>query len=191
MPRLDKINIIKVAVPIIAAAFVFAANIIYKLPTHEGNVSFIADEAYPEAFVKDVADAEKSIKCAMYMFKLDEYQARSHEDPVPVMVSALTDAAKRGAAVSIVMELGKKDEITTKYNTATAKYLAENGITVIFDDPERRLHTKMCVIDDKITYVGSHNYTSSAMRKNSEVSVRVVSEKFAADANAYLKDLGL
>lgn len=191
LPPLNKGNIIKIAVPLLAAAFILAANIISGIPAREGSISFIGDGAYPEAFVKDAADAGKSIKCAMYMFKLDGYQANSPEEPIPVMAAAMTDAARRGAEVSVILELGKDDEITTKYNKSTAKYLRENGVRVAFDGPERRLHAKMCVIDGRITYIGSHNYTSSAMKYNSEVSVRVVSEEFAADAEAYLRELGL
>ncbi len=184
-------NIFKALIPILIVAFILGANIVYKVSSKEGTVSLLDDNKYAPVFIKDVFRAKDTIKCAMYMFKLDTIDLNSKEQPIPVMASALMEAAKRGVEVSIVMELGEKDEITTKYNKITAKHLEEAGIKVVFDSEEERLHTKMCMIDNQIIYIGSHNYTNSAMLRNSEVSVRVVSDGLSKDVNLYFEKYGL
>lgn len=184
-------NIFKVLAPILIVAFILGANIVYKIKSDEGTVSLLPDNKYAPALVRDISKAKDTIKCAMYMYKLDTYDLNSKEKPIPIISQALMNAAERGVDVSIVMELGEEDEITTKYNKITAKHLEEKGVKVVFDTPEERLHTKMCIIDNQITYIGSHNYTNSAMLYNSEVSVRVVSNGLSKDVNLYFEKYGL
>ena len=57
-------NIFKVLAPILIVAFILGANIVYKISSKEGTVSFLDDDLYPVAFIQDTAKARKSIKCA-------------------------------------------------------------------------------------------------------------------------------
>ena len=188
---MKKSNLFKVLAPILIVAFILSANVVFKISTKEGTVSFIDGDLYPKVFLQDVAKARKSIKCAIYMFKLDMDDVNEFQKPIPAMAASLVNASKRGIDTAIVMDLGRDDELTTKFNKITGKYLEDNGIKIVFDSPKQRLHTKMCVIDEKIIYIGSHNYTNSAMRYNSEVSTRIVSEELAKDAIKYLKQYGI
>ena len=82
-----------------------------------------------------------------------------------------------------------EDDLSNKYNEVTAKYLSKNGIKVLFDNESRKLHAKLCLIDDNIIYTGSHNFTYSAMKRNSESSVRIVSANEAEKVQEYFSKI--
>ena len=56
---------------------------------------------------------------------------------------------------------------------------------VLFDNESKKLHAKLCLIDDNIIYTGSHNFTFSAMKRNSESSVRITSKNEAEKIKEY------
>lgn len=189
----DKLLLVfKIASPVLASVFILISCLIYQKGVKEGSAELLADEKYLPRFVSDVASAKTSIYCAMYMFKFDAYLKNNLQEPTPLLAAALVDAAKRGVEVAMIFDKGRNDnDSTTKYNKVTADFLTKNGVKVIFDTPEKSLHSKMCLIDEKILFIGSHNYTFSAMSRNSETSVRIVSKDLANDAMNYFKSLGL
>ena len=64
-----------------------------------------------------------------------------------------------------------------------------NNINVLFDNESKKLHAKICLIDDNIIYTGSHNFTYSAMARNSESSVKIVSSTEAEKVKNYFKKI--
>ena len=109
---------------------------------------------------------------------------------MPLLTSALVNAAKRNIDVTIIFEKSNyKDDLSNKYNEETAKYLLKNGIKVLFDNESRKLHAKLCLIDNNIIYTGSHNFTYSAMKRNSESSVRIVSKNEAEKVQEYFNKI--
>lgn len=170
------INILKIVSPVLFALFVLIANIISKPDTIDGSFTVLNNDEYITSFVSDTARAEKSITCALFMYKIDNYNINNLEEPVPLITSALINAAKRNVDITIIFEKSSdKDDLSNKYNENTASYLKKHGIKVLFDNESKKLHAKLCLIDDKIIYTGSHNFTYSAMKRNSESSVRIVS----------------
>lgn len=169
------INILKIVSPVLFALFVLIANIISKPDTIDGSFTVLNNDEYITSFVSDTARAEKSITCALFMYKIDNYNINNLEEPVPLITSALINAAKRNVDITIIFEKSSdKDDLSNKYNENTASYLKKHGIKVLFDNESKKLHAKLCLIDDKIIYTGSHNFTYSAMKRNSESSVRIV-----------------
>lgn len=187
----DIARLLKILSPVAAAFFIFLAALLYQKEPREGSAELLADSDYVIRFVADAASAKENIYCSMYMFKFDEYRKNNLQEPTALLAAALTGAAKRGVDVAIMMDTGRPDELTTKYNEETGQYLKKNGIRVMFDSPKRRLHSKMCLIDGSILYIGSHNFTFSAMSRNSETSARIVSKGLGEDAKKYYKGLGL
>lgn len=185
-----KINIFrKVAILTFVVVLTIVTNIKYSLATKVDSADLIVEHNYTRTFLKDVADAKSSIKCAMYMFKVTNIKKLRPNDSANMIGAAFANAVKRGVKVQMV--LNGEERGTFDVNHKTAKILKRQGVDITFHTPDQRLHTKMCVIDGEITFLGSHNYTYSAMNKNSEISVRVKSKTFAKNALDYLKTLGI
>ena len=165
------ISILKIISPVLFALFILIANIISKSDLQEGSFKILNDNEYIASFISDTAKAEKSIICALFMYKIDNYNINNLEEPVPLITSAFINAAKRNVNVTIIFEKSSdKDDLSNKYNTNTES---------------KKLHAKLCLIDDKIIYTGSHNFTYSAMKRNSENSVRIVSYDEAEKIKEY------
>lgn len=180
------ISILKIISPVLFALFILIANIISKSDLQKGSFKILNDNEYIASFISDTAKAEKSIICALFMYKIDNYNINNLEEPVPLITSAFINAAKRNVNVTIIFEKSSdKDDLSNKYNTNTAAYLEKYGIKVLFDNESKKLHAKLCLIDDKIIYTGSHNFTYSAMKRNSENSVRIVSYDEAEKIKEY------
>ncbi|WP_240911625.1 phospholipase D-like domain-containing protein [Thermococcus sp. LS1] len=89
------------------------------------------------------------------------------------LIRALAEAEKRGVNVHVLLE------DSPDINQAAYDYLKANGVDVSFDSLETTLHAKVVVIDGKIVFLGSHNWSESALYWNHEVSIKIVSEDLA------------
>ena len=175
------------AVLLTALLFVIITNIRAGHKEYTAGVTFLPDNQLLPALLKDFDESRSEIRCALYMFKTD----KDSSSPTSQLLNAMLRALERGVQVGIIFETAGKTDITTKYNTHTGKTLTSAGAKIVFDSPDQRLHTKMCVIDSKTVYIGSHNYTFSAMERNAEVTVRIRSPEVAAESLSYLGKLGL
>ncbi|MDR2105675.1 MAG: phospholipase D-like domain-containing protein [Deferribacteraceae bacterium] len=166
--------------------FVIISNIMASdKKVYEGRIVFLADKALFPELIAAFSRAESEITCALYMFKTDG----ADNAPTSILLSALRAASGRRVRVKLVLDIDKKGDLSTEFNTATAKALKSSGAEVYFDDPDRRLHTKMCIIDNYISFIGSHNYTFSALQRNAEVTVRIQSEGIASEGVKYIDEL--
>jgi len=169
--------------------FISAMYIIDKNKSVQTTATLLTDKELLPSLVSDMYLATDSIYCASYMFKLDRDIINISHEPISMISNALISAKKRGVDVKLLFELGRSDEITTKFNKKTARILAKDNITIFFDSPDTRMHSKVCVIDNNIVYIGSHNITFSAMKRNNEASVRVISREIAAETTEYLNSI--
>jgi len=105
-------------------------------------------------------------------------------------MAALGEAAGRGVKVSVLLERGKRElDSVSVANKSSADMLAEKGVSVSFDSPERTTHTKVAVFDEETVIIGSHNFTHSALRYNNEVSVKINSPAFSKKVLNYIEGL--
>lgn len=184
------LNILKILSPALLGLFILITNILNNNSHSEGTYLILNNNNYVENIVKDIAKAKDNITCALFMYKVDNHNINNLHEAVPLITSAFVNAAKRGVKVNIIFEKSNyEDDLSNIYNIKTAKYLENNGINVVFDNISRKLHAKMCLIDNKIIYTGSHNFTYSAMQKNSESSVKIVSEKDAHDVKKFFDSI--
>ena len=80
--------------------------------------------------------------------------------------NALIDAKNRGVDIRIILE----QEIESNENCFY--YLVSNGIDVKWAPREfSRTHSKFMIIDKKIVFVGSTNFSYSALNTNREAAI--------------------
>lgn len=146
----------------------------------------VFDEDYLAVAQELVNRAQEEIYLSIYLFKTqDQGRARS-----TALQETLIRAARRGVEVRVLFEHPRRtDDFLYRANRDTALEMADFGIGVRWDDPETRMHSKMMVVDQRWTLMGSHNYTVSAFKYNRETSVLIDAPEFAAQARAYIRDL--
>ena len=67
--------------------------------------------------------------------------------------------------------------------------LTDNGVGVKFSAGDGVTSTKLLVVDDDVSVVGSHNWTESGLSYNSESSVLVQSKKVGRQCGDYARSL--
>jgi phosphatidylserine/phosphatidylglycerophosphate/cardiolipin synthase-like enzyme len=165
--------------------FIAVANISAGYKEHEAKAVFLPNSDYLHEVVKSIEKAKKNIVISMYMFKTTDYtkQASKH------IQDALYRAAEKGVEVTVLFDIEKEKGFLNDVNKETAAELREKGINVIYDPVDVRTHTKLVVIDEEIVFIGSHNFTHSAMVYNNEASAKIISEDFARKTLEYIEGI--
>ncbi|WP_246112255.1 phospholipase D-like domain-containing protein [Thermococcus aciditolerans] len=140
----------------------------------------LVDDTYYRSLIEDIRGARESVYVTMFLMKYDPNDSYDHAND---LIRALVEARKRGVSVHVILENGIED------NRATYDYLRSNGVDVVFDSPSVTLHTKMVVIDGRVVYIGSHNWSEAALDWNHEVSVRIESQEIAESLLEYFEEI--
>ncbi len=173
---------------LLAAAVCFAAPAPLRAEAgHQGKTVLLKNREYGEALIQGIREARGRVICAFYLFKI----ADSRGNQPRRIAEELIRAKRRGVEVTVILERdnGKKGDGLTEENRRTASFLGRGGVKVIFDSPSVVTHAKVAVIDGRHVYLGSHNLTQSALRRNNELSVVIDSPEMAAEVTAYLDNL--
>jgi Phosphatidylserine/phosphatidylglycerophosphate/cardiolipin synthases and related enzymes len=172
---------------ILTAAAVFSVAADSKKSVQNSSAEFqsaiLTNEDYLPALLKCIDEAQNEILISIFSFKIDEHK-NSYPDRI---LSHLAKAVKRGVKVIVVLERtdNKSDELDIQ-NRQTGKLLEEKGISVYFDSPRKTTHTKLVVIDQRLIFLGSHNFTQSALKYNNEISILLDNSDMAKNARDYI-----
>jgi cardiolipin synthase len=122
---------------------------------------------YARAVERLIAQADKRVWVMMYVMQIGQ------DGPTFKLANALAQAAKRGVAVQVCLDMGNvrgTEELDAKH-AEPAQWLQARGVKVVIDELDRTSHSKVVVVDSVWSVVGSHNWTFYAMTKNREASV--------------------
>ncbi|TYB34353.1 MAG: phospholipase [Flexistipes sinusarabici] len=176
---------LKLFLSVFIVFFIIIVNLKAGTEKVSAKVQFLPNQEYLGEAVSSIESAEKNIIISMYMFKTTDYTTQDTKH----IQNALIRAAEKGIDVTVIMDIEKEEGFLNEVNRETAEELAEEGIEVIYDTPGKRTHTKLIVIDKKIVFIGSHNFTHSAMNYNNEASVKVISKDFAEKVLNYINGI--
>jgi len=150
------------------------------------SVTFLKNDEYFKRLVREIRQSREEIDIAMFLFKIKGRPGNRAE----VLAEELIKAAKRGVKVRLVLERSLDPNNTvTSDNRETALVLKEGGVEVGFDSLRRRSHGKLVVIDSRLTFIGSHNFTEAALKFNNEASVLIESPEYALKTRQYILSL--
>jgi len=146
------------------------------------NVDLLVDDDYYYALLSILSRANRSIYIMMYAMKYDPSET---DDPVNTLLYTVVDAYKRSLDVKVLV-----DDVTYSSYSETIDYLKSSGVPVRLDKSKSvTTHAKLVVVDDQYVFVGSHNWTESALMYNHEVSVLIVSNTIAQQVKNYFNML--
>ena len=151
-----------------------------------GDVQVITDREYFDVVQTCFKEAQSSIK--VMMFEANYYE-KYPGSPTNVLIRELVAAHKRGVAVKVILERSRERERTQVSNEKTGSILSREGVDVVYDPATITTHTKLLIVDGKISVVGSTNWTYSALEKNHEVSVVIRSSEVAQRLQDYFQTI--
>lgn len=151
-----------------------------KLPGEAEEFRFIDSRDYLKTVQEAMKSAQRSIRVMMFY---SNYSSHSR-NAANILISELEAARKRGVEVEIILETSH-EEIVNRGNRASAERLLEGGIEAMFYPIFPVMHTKLVLIDDEVSIVGSHNWTNAAAYNNSESSALVRCPRTARSFREY------
>lgn len=134
------------------------------------DVKFLWGEEQHTELHKALQKAKESIYVVMFNLRAS---GREHH-PVDILLQDLIDAHRREVQIEVILEDSLRTNNQTAYNL-----LSQNGIKVQFDSRKTLTHTKLVMIDNYLTFVGSGNWTYASFRINTDSTVMIKSEKIA------------
>jgi competence ComEA-like helix-hairpin-helix protein len=156
-----------------------------KLRTAPGDILILADADYFPALLSKIRAAKRDISLSMFVFKT----TKSPKNRPSMVVAELVSASQRGVLIQIFLEKSGYDEKLNATNRQTAEQLREHGIKVTFDSAKTTTHTKLVVIDQRFSFVGSHNFTHAALKYNNELSLLVDDQGLAHKLTNYMEGI--
>lgn len=150
-----------------------------------GDIYFLDNRNFSRVLNAKIVEAKRQIFIAMYLFKISE----NKQNFASQLFERLNSARKRGVNVEVILEYSDYNHTLNQSNQYTLKRLKDAGIKVRFDSATTQTHTKLIVIDDQYTFIGSHNFSHSALGLNNELSLMVDSDEIAEKSIAYFKSI--
>lgn len=153
--------------------------------TRPGEIELLCDQEYYPALTQLLQGAKERIDISMFVFR-----STSSPNNLPAKIAAeLVAAGKRGVAVEVLLEHSGYDEDLNKEHRKLARTLRRGGVTVRFDSPETTTHSKIVLIDQRFSLLGSHNFTHSALRFNHECTLLVDNPVLNSRLREYIADI--
>lgn len=157
-------------------------TVIKDSPNKQFNVYLLENKEYYGKIMEIISRANYSVYVIMFIIK---YDVNEPDDPVNQLLTMLVNLYEKGVDVKVLVD----DETYNSY-PETIEFLISNGISVKLD-PRSGIttHTKMVIVDGMYVFIGSHNWTESALNYNNEVSALIISQEIAQEALTYFSSL--
>ena len=156
-----------------------------KINTQPGQIVMLPDKTYYSTLRSFIAHANKDINISMFLFKI----TNSRKNKANILLKDLITAKHRGVMISLLLENSGYDKNINKENQRVARILKKNKIKIRFDSAKITTHTKIVVIDHRFSFVGSHNFTTSALGRNHEFSLLVDNKQLANSLINYINSI--
>ncbi|MCD6372856.1 MAG: phospholipase [Thermococcus sp.] len=149
------------------------------MPNETASVEVLLDREYYYRVLRAIENSRESVYVMVFSMK---YDPGDSFDWANDLIKALVSARRRGVEVHVLLE----DSIEN--NRAAYEYLRSNGVDVSFDSPQTTLHAKVVVVDGNLVFIGSHNWSESALYWNHEVSAEIHSRELAERLIEYFNE---
>lgn len=147
-------------------------------------VRLLADRQFQAVLEQEIVAARSEIVLTQHLFTTGERDIRSRR-----LANLLAEAVKRGVKVIVVLEIGREASTITKTNRKSARYLQRRGVKVYGDMSGTTVHAKVAVIDRRLVFLGSHDFTEQSLGRYRETSVVVDSPTIATSMLGFVESL--
>jgi phosphatidylserine/phosphatidylglycerophosphate/cardiolipin synthase-like enzyme len=147
----------------------------YSLIIPSGVTPLFGNYFYDE-LIKTIESATLSIYSIQYQWKWNTHERFSK---IQMLGDAIRRARLRNVAVSVILNQESPRRHLSVINRVSGDKLGEYGCLVKHKKAGTLLHTKLWVIDNRYSFIGSHNISTRSLTCNEEVSVKIDSIEVA------------
>jgi phosphatidylserine/phosphatidylglycerophosphate/cardiolipin synthase-like enzyme len=130
---------------------------------------------YPKKVIPLVREAKKNIEIIVYSWR---WYYDDMASPVMIFNQAILEKANRGIPVRAITQ-----------DKSIIPILKKSKVRVLEKKIEKVIHAKLLLIDDRITILGSHNFTKRAFESNLELSNIHFDEAFTKNYKDFFENL--
>lgn len=150
-------------------------------------VSVLDDTQYYYFLHELITEARKKIRIMMFFMRYES----DRDYPTDKLFDALKNATERGVDIKVILDRDAEGQVfqSRVINEEAFEFFDEHGIDVTYDFEEELNHSKLVLVDDRHTVVGSHNWTAGSFFAYDDKSVYIESPDFANEMSGYFNDL--
>ena len=141
---------------------------------------------FHDELTKQIDLSRTKIRSIQYQWKWNTHERHSR---VQRLGACVARARSRNVMVEVILHEESPSKHLTRINSISGDALARLGCQIRHRRTAGLLHTKLWIIDNKLTFVGSHNISGRSLGLNEEVTVMIDSEPFASFMNTYFDNL--
>jgi phosphatidylserine/phosphatidylglycerophosphate/cardiolipin synthase-like enzyme len=146
----------------------------------------VSNRDYAPLLLSSITGAGESIHVIMYLMK---HYPEDSLNGVSQLQDALIAAAQTNTDVKVILEKSDYNSSLNASNGSTFVYLDSMGLDVRFDPPSVTTHAKLVIVDGKTVFLGSSNWTRSALEDNNEMNVKIQDPDIAGAMETYFQEL--
>ncbi|MEO0459804.1 MAG: phospholipase D-like domain-containing protein [Myxococcota bacterium] len=141
------------------------------LPPFFVTPAILDDESYLAHLTELLSGASSRVDVAMFYIAMP---GPGH--PTRALMEQLVSAKARGVIVRVLVDRDRDDDPygSSLINADAVSFLAENGIQIRVDAPDRLLHSKFVVADEAWAVLGSHNWTAGSYYRYQDSSIALM-----------------
>ncbi len=141
----------------------------------QNEAQILIGKEYVAAALEEIGRARQTINIIMYHWRL---RPSLPDSPVSLLLRGLLEAQKRGVRVRCLVSSPKILEQLrfTRFELRQHHF-------------DKLMHAKVLLCDERVAFVGSHNFSHSAFTSNLEVSLRVELTPVDNELCTYFKNL--
>ena len=126
----------------------------------EIKVFFSPQGGIAEEIIKQIDNAQEYIDIAIYSFSYEP------------IAEAIIRAKNRGVEIRILMDKSQAEGTYSQY-----KFFLDNDVVIIQDRHAGIMHNKIAIIDGRVLFTGSYNWSKSAEERNEENLLEFIDEE--------------
>lgn len=119
-------------------------------------------------------------------YATEPVEAGEPASPTNVLLRDLVEAQSRGVQVRVILDV---QENRANQNLDFANRLLANSVPAYFDNPKVQSHSKLVLVDDDVTILGSTNWSYNALEEGNEVSVLIQSRDVNRQYRTYFEEI--
>lgn len=138
------------------------------------DVSLLIDNDYFPILLAEIQKAETKIFGMIYCWHVS---TRQRNNKPAQILRAILKAKKRGVDCFFLFNFDSEKSKIHRSNSEVFQLLKYSGISVRWAPGNRLAHTKMIVVDNKVSFIGSHNLTTRSLSSSRELSFALYDER--------------
>ena len=151
-----------------------------------GLITPLPGQTFFLSLIDEIAKTKLTLDIIQYQWN---FYLNQPDNPVQKLNQTLLNKIRGGIKCRILLNKEGRGQHLTAINMKASRYLIEAGAVVKFGRTFPITHSKLWLIDDDLSFVGSHNLSGRSFTVNNEVSALINSRPVLMEYRRYFESI--